>query len=117
MNVTCPYCGKLAEFSSSRLFYGQCYGTNVYYCTPCDARVGTHGRGKKPLGTMANASLRILRRRCHALIDPYWKKGKYSRSTVYRRMAAAMNLTPEEAHIGLFNEDQCKQLIAFFKKG
>lgn len=116
-DVVCPYCGHEAKFASSRHFYGMDYKTNVYYCDLCDARVGTHKGSTKPLGTMANAQLRVLRTKCHAFIDPYWKKGKYSRSTVYKRMAKAMNLAPEDTHIGMFDEAQCRQLIEFFKKG
>lgn len=113
--VICPYCNKEAEFLTSYQFYGVNYGTNLYVCRGCDARVGTHGRGKTPKGSLANAELRALRMRCHALIDPFWKQGKYSRTTVYKRMAKAMGLTSDQAHIGMFNKEQCLQLMNFFK--
>lgn len=114
--MNCPYCGKEAQYSTSRLFYGQDYGTNVYHCDPCNARVGTHKGTDRPLGTMANVHLRVLRTKCHALIDPYWKSGRIKRGEVYRRMAKAMGLPKEKAHIGMFNEEQCRQLIALFTK-
>ena len=114
--LICPYCDKEAEYSSSLKFYGQDYKTNVYFCTPCDARVGTHKNSSKPLGTMANSHLRVYRTKCHALIDPYWKSGKYTRNAVYKRMSKVMGLTPEETHIGMFSMEQCLQLIEFFKK-
>jgi hypothetical protein len=65
---------------------------------------------------MANSHLRVKRQQCHALIDPYWKSGKYTRTEVYKRMAKAMGLTSTEAHIGMFDMGQCEQLIAFFTK-
>ncbi|MFJ8103369.1 zinc-finger-containing protein [Lysinibacillus sp. NPDC096212] len=77
--MICPYCQTQAEFISSKDFYGTNYRTNLYVCRPCDARVGTHGRGKTPLGTMANAELRELRKLCHARFDVRWKFGKVSR--------------------------------------
>lgn len=116
VKMLCPYCNKEAEYLPSEQFYGMDYKTNVYFCQPCDARVGTHKNSSRPLGTMANSHLRVYRQKCHALIDPYWKTGKHTRSEVYRRMAKAMNLTSEEAHIGMFNMEQCKQLIKFFSK-
>lgn len=115
--VNCPYCKEGAEFITSKEFYGRDYKTNIYICRDCDARVGTHRNSKRPLGTMANAELRELRRVCHSLIDPFWQYGKYSRKTVYIRMAKAMGLTSAEAHIGMFNEEQCRELIGYFQKG
>lgn len=113
--VTCPYCNIPAKFITSKDFYGKDYGTNLYVCRECLARVGTHGRGKTPKGTLANDELRALRIKCHSLIDPFWKQGKYSRTTVYKRMAKAMGLSSKDAHIGMFNKDQCLKLINFFK--
>lgn len=114
--VVCPYCGNPAQFMTSNEFYGQDYGTNLYVCRPCDARIGTHRGSKRPLGTLANDRLRKLRMYCHSLIDPFWKYGKYSRSTVYARMSKAMSLPPSQTHIGMFNEEQCLKLISFFKQ-
>ncbi|MFC5587578.1 zinc-finger-containing protein [Sporosarcina soli] len=116
-DINCPYCDKPARFVSSREFYGRDYGTNLYVCTLCDARVGTHGRGKTPLGTLANGNLRNLRKMCHARIDPLWKSRKMSRKAVYMRLQKVMELTSEEAHIGMFNEHQCQKLIAIFERG
>lgn len=115
--IKCPYCGKDAQFITSKDFYGKDYGSNLYVCTPCDARVGTHGRGKKALGTLANANLRELRKRCHSRIDPLWRSRKMSRGSVYNRLQKVMSLSSEEAHIGLFNEQQCFQLLDIFERG
>lgn len=114
--MKCPYCGGKADFVTSKEFYGQCYGTSLYICHPCDARVGTHSVTKKALGTLANEELRGLRKKCHGLVDPYWKSGKYTRTEVYERMAIAMGLSKAETHIGMFDEGKCLQLINFFVK-
>lgn len=116
-DMYCPYCYGEPEFSSSLEFYGVDYGSSVYYCVECDARVGTHKGSDKPLGTLANSDLRKLRMTCHNLIDPYWRIGKYKRGTVYRRLSKAMELPQELTHIAMFDEEQCKKLIGFFKKG
>ncbi|MCG1029288.1 hypothetical protein J5S49_13405 [Virgibacillus halodenitrificans] len=118
--MSCPYCGNLAEFISSKNFYGTDYGTNLYVCRQCDARVGTHGKGKTPLGTMANNQLRTLRKLCHKHFDPKWKyKGKarqQARRQAYAWLQDVMGLSPQEAHIGKFNEDQCRKLLKILLK-
>lgn len=113
--VTCGFCGKAAVMVSSLDFYGRDYKTNIWKCDDCKAYVGTHGNTSKPLGTLANKELRELRKKCHALIDPYWKKGKYSRTDVYKRMSKALNIPMKETHIGMFDEEKCLKLISFFK--
>lgn len=80
-------------------------------CRICDARVGTHKNSKTPLGTLANSELRALRKVCHKRFDSLWKSKQMTRSGAYRWLAKSMNLSPKEAHIGMFNEVQCKQLI------
>lgn len=110
--MNCPYCGNEAKFMSSKEFYGKDFGSNLYVCRPCDAYVGTHGKGKTPLGTMANQRLRELRKTAHSIFDPMWRgKYKMSRSKAYAWMAEVMDLPGEKAHIGMFNDDQCKALI------
>lgn len=111
--MNCPYCGEQAEFISSKDFYGKDYGTNMYICRPCDARVGTHGRGRTPLGTLANHELRELRKECHRRFDRFWKSGQCSRSQAYVWLQETFNLTPEEAHIGMFREEQCRKLLRY----
>lgn len=116
-NVICPYCENPAVYMTSHEFYGKKYKSNLYVCKPCDARVGTHGKGKTPLGTMANGRLRNLRMMCHARIDPMWQKREMSRGAVYKRLQNVMSMTTEEAHIGMFDEEHCMKLIAIFDKG
>lgn len=107
----CPYCNKEAEFLSSRAFYGTDYGSNVYVCRPCDAYVGTQKNSKKALGTMAKADLRKLRKEAHFHFDLLWKKRKMSRGRAYVWLQEKMNLSSKDAHIGMFNEEQCVKLI------
>ena len=116
--MNCPYCDQPALFLSSKEYYGKDYGSNLYLCRPCDAYVGTHGKGKTPLGTMANAQVRQWRKSAHSIFDPMWKGRKkfMSRSRAYLWMQEVMNLPPDQAHIGMFDEEQCKLLIERVKK-
>ena len=116
--MECPYCSGPVKFLSSKEFYGKDYGTNVYVCFPCDAYVGTHGKGKTPLGTLANKRLRTLRMTAHSIFDPLWKgkHRKMGRGKAYGVMQALMNLPPEKAHIAMFDEEQCLMLISKLKE-
>jgi hypothetical protein len=116
MTVICPYCGNETKFMTSKEFYGIDYGTNIYVCYPCDAYVGTHGKSKNPLGTPANRELREMRKYAHSMFDPLWKRRKMNRTNAYKWMQQVMDLPPEKAHIGMFNEEQCWKLIKCVKE-
>lgn len=118
MEMECPYCTGPVEFTTSKQFYGINYGINIYVCYPCDAYVGTHGKGKTPKGTIANKQLRSLRMTAHSIFDPLWK-GKFrkmGRAGAYRLMQRLMDLPPEKAHIAMFDENQCRLLISKIKE-
>lgn len=121
--IYCPYCDKSTKFMTSKEFYGRDYGTNLYVCKPCDARIGTHGRTANALGTLAKAELRELRRVAHTLFDPLWRgekgKGDTSRMTrkeAYKWLRETMGMSKEDGHIAKFNEEQCRLFIAVLRK-
>jgi len=108
--ITCPYCKKPAKWVENRLIYGRNYGKSYmcYLCEPCDAYVGCHNNTKEPLGTMANKSLRGLRKKAHAAIDPFWKNGLMSRRSVYNKLSEFYGI---DVHIGEADEKLCESLI------
>lgn len=108
--VICPYCGKNAEYIDSRIVYGKSYGM-IYLCRDCGAYVGCHRSSKRPLGRLADAELRKWKQRAHSCFDWLWKGRHMSRGAAYRWLAEQMNLDTKEAHIGLFDVKQCKQVI------
>ena len=116
VSLTCPYCdGKVELKDSSIIYNGKSFG-NVYVCEnypKCDSFVGTHHGKTKPLGTLANARLRNKRKEAHSLYDQLWR-GKnriMSRGEAYRFMAKTLNVSQEQAHIGMLDYEQCKLLI------
>lgn len=117
--VICPYCNKEATFMSSKDFYGTDYGTNLYVCKPCDARVGAHKNTSEPLGTMANAMLRQVRMDAHKLVDPIWKNpfNSNTRSVVYKAISSLMNIPIEETHIGMFDYGKCQAVMYLVRNG
>lgn len=114
-NSLCPYCGSPVELKDSEIIYKKSYGM-VWICSKypkCETFVGTHkADGKTPLGTLANKPLRELRKKCHnEYFDPIWKNKEMSRDDAYKLMQRLMDLPADKAHIGMFNIDQCTQLI------
>jgi len=114
----CPYCNAQTEFIDSSFVYGKSYG-NIYICKPCDAYVGVHKGTNTALGRLANASLRNAKKKAHEAFDPLWQrkmqKGfskKIARSLAYKWLSETLKIVEEECHIGMFNEQQCEQVIA-----
>ena len=112
----CPYCGKPSKLVGGNVIYPHrpdLAGKWFWHCSPCDAYVGCHPTttGKKPLGRLANAELRAAKMKAHAAIDPYWREGRLSRHEVYANLAVLMNLHKREAHIGMFDVEQCRKAI------
>lgn len=114
--VYCPYCGRLAEFVSSKEVYGgRDYGHMIYLCRKCNAYVGCHKGTDKPLGRLANAQLRYWKQEAHAAFDPIWKYGLKKRNEAYAWLASCMGLPVKKTHIGMFDVAQCKQVVAICK--
>lgn len=110
--ITCPYCNNEAKVSSGKEIYPgryDLYDKKFYLCKPCDARVGCHKDGR-PLGPLANLTLRRMRSQAHAAFDPIWKDGDVSRKKAYEDMSAYFK---KEMHIGESDEYTCAQIIKY----
>ncbi len=114
-DVKCPYCGKPAVWVNNSAVYGRPRGRfqMIWWCRPCDARVGCHFDTMRPLGTMANAQLRELRKRAHREIDQLWTKGTMTRSEMYARLSKALG---HEVHVGWADEDECERIMNAAKR-
>lgn len=108
--MNCPYCNKEAKYGPNEEYYGRRFGRSYmcYYCKDCDAYVGTHNNTTRALGTMANHELRKKRMAVHALIDPLWKEGGYSRGKVYQMLSDALG---REVHVGESDIQMCEEII------
>lgn len=120
MSIQCPYCGHDAELTTGYKVYPHrldLADLKVWACFPCDAWVGTHknSREHKPLGRLANAELRRAKMQAHAAFDPWWKSGRMTRHEAYRLLAEKMGLEPKDAHIGMFDVEQCKTVAMLFR--
>lgn len=111
-DIYCDYCHRLTEFVDSSEVYGTSYGM-IYLCRPCKAWVGVHKGSDKPLGRLADASLRQWKQNAHNAFDPLWKYGRFRgrRNAAYAWLAEQMGLPVEETHIGMMDVPQCKQVV------
>lgn len=112
--MKCPYCNADALCVSGDVIYPHrpdLHQKKFYLCKPCDAYVGCHGTTVIPLGRLANAELRIAKMKAHAAFDPMWKAGDITRSQAYVWLADKLGLTTRQCHIGMFDLDQCKQVV------
>ena len=112
--MKCPYCGKEAKWTSNEVVYGKKYGKSFmcYWCEGCNDYVGCHNNTTKPLGTMANKELRILRIKCHKLFDKLWNGGKMTRRQAYRYLRKETGVK----HIGSSNKEDCSKIIKTLKE-
>jgi hypothetical protein len=111
--VICPYCHSKAKLEDSEIIYGRSYGL-VWVCSKypeCDSYVGVHKGTSRPLGIMANAELRLWKKRAHTKFDPLWKTGIMKRSFAYQLLRETLHLSKDQAHIGEMDVEQCKLLI------
>lgn len=117
--VPCPYCGLPAELVDATQIYRKALG-KLWLCQPCQAWVGVHrdSKSNRPKGTPAKSRLRKLRIEAHAVFDPFWQdlweqglSKKKARRQIYAKLAEALEISIDECHIGMFDEDRCKQAI------
>lgn len=114
--MKCDYCGENAEKVSGKEIYPHrpdLFHKVFYRCEPCDAYVGCHPGGDNPLGRLANSELRAAKMRAHRWFDPIWRNGSMTRKEAYKSLSEHMGIPAAECHIGMFDIEQCKQVMTF----
>ena len=119
----CRYCGGIVRLVPARMIYGaeaakrlKLEREMIYQCQNCNARVGCHKGTTRPLGNLANETLRLKRMETHQVYDAFWKRSGMTRTQAYKWLAEQMNLTEDRAHIGSFEMYQCQMVIELCKK-
>lgn len=91
-------------------------GNRLFWSCPqwvmgCTYVVGAHPNGF-PLGTPADKETKKWRMDAHEAFDVLWKSGKMKRKEAYKWLQETMKMSVEEAQIGNFTIQQCKQVVA-----
>jgi hypothetical protein len=107
----CPYCGQEPIRTTGQEIYPHrpdLYHKKFILCRPCHAYCGCH-QDEKPLGRLADSTLRKDKQKAHAAFDPLWKEKHMSRNQAYKWLSKVMQICKKECHIGMFNTQQCKK--------
>ena len=113
----CRYCGGPIHVVPAIRVYGSSVyrlgleNEHIFQCQNCNARVGCHKGTTRPLGNVANETLRLKRMETHQVFDAFWKSQGMTRTQAYKWLAQQMGLPENKAHIGGFEMDQCQQVI------
>lgn len=122
----CLYCDREARLVTGTTIYPHrpdLIDKRFWLCSPCGAWVGCHpkankrgkgglGDGTVPLGRLANAELRRAKQAAHAAFDPLWRSREMSRSDAYKWLSKALGISPDNCHIGWFDVDECRAVVA-----
>ena len=127
----CPYCNGTATLTTGAVMIPHAparAGERLWACVPCDAYVRCHRDSDRPLGLPARSELRMARRHVHERhLDPLWRDahlgeryanrrldatavrniGRRARDRVYAWLAEQMDVSEEEAHVGMFDLEDC----------
>jgi hypothetical protein len=113
----CPYCNCKTERVSGSDIYTESIKYNNYIFIRCvmnkDHYVGTYATGRS-LGRLADKALRKIKMETHLIFDSLWKSENAlfsSRKKAYGWLSNQLNLPPKLTHIGMFDIEQCKQVI------
>lgn len=114
--MECPCCkAKEVCVVKGDKVYGSGYEhLDLYQCDTCLALVGMHTdeeNKKAPKGLLADSETRQMRKRCHDIFDPMWKKEHRTRSEAYNYLSAVMGLPKSMAHFACFDYATCQKFI------
>ncbi len=109
MSVICGYCQQPARLVPGTEVYGpNARPGNVWACFECSAWVGVNPGDElaRPIGTLANAGLRALRKRVHEALNGVQREA-------YQSLADSMGLLPRQRFkVAMMNDERCLKLLA-----
>lgn len=117
INPCCIECGEVSRLVDGRTIYPHrpdLYHKWFYLCR-CGAYCGCHGETKDSLGYPCNGVTRRARSAAHAAFDPLWQRNglnKMSRREAYAWLAGALEIDPEQCHIGMMDLETATKVPA-----
>lgn len=114
----CPYCKSSTKRVKQDAIYGQRFNDKDVICCvnypKCDSYVGTHADGR-PLGRLADADLRLLKKDAHYYFDKLYNDKLLKRKEAYKLLAVHLGLPRNYTHIGWFKAETCRMVISWAK--
>ena len=116
-HIQCPYCHANASLRPASTVYGcnrRSQGKYIYLCDrwpACDAYVSAHDRTHRPMGTLANGDLRHKRILAHRAMEHLQQSRHMEKWEVYIWLQAKLGLNDQQAHIGMFSDGMCDEVI------
>ncbi len=65
--------------------------------------------------TPANLETRQARKQAHDIFDLLWKKGRFARKKLYKKLADYLGTDIDHTHIGQFDKETALKVVAFAK--
>jgi len=113
-DLMCPECGAEMLLKDSR--NGVFYGCVTWHNTRCKGSHSAHQGTGLPMGVPATKDTKKLRQDAHLTFDQLWKTGRMKRKEAYTWLADKMGLDKDQAHIGAFDDNQCRQVIKIVER-
>lgn len=115
--IYCPYCGSPAVCRPAGTIHGSSVfekGRYLYVCShwpECDAYVAAHKKDRKPMGTLANGTLRHKRILAHHALEEFQASRHMEKWAAYIWLQGKLGLNESQTHIGLFSEQMCDRVV------
>lgn len=113
-DLRCPEPGCDGMLVLKRSKYGPFYGCEYWATTRCPGSHSAHKKDGSPMGVPATAKVKRARNNAHRAFDALWNGPRrlMKRKAAYRWMRRTMKLSKDEAHIAMFDERLCAQLVS-----
>lgn len=114
-NMRCPYCRSAVHLrSADGIYKDNSKNAQLYVCSKypvCDSYVRVHPGTRIPIGSLANAKLRLLRIETHRQFDKLHEAGIMTKRDAYGWLAHTLQTPMSQAHIGYLSEYYCNLII------
>ena len=111
----CPYCGSPVIYRTADGIYKEnTKRAMLFVCSrypACNAYVRANKVTKKPIGTLADPSLRRLRNQAHRFFNRLYESGLMSKGEAYNWLSVLTGMPESMAHIGFMGEYNCRLII------
>lgn len=111
--VLCPYCNRKARLITGKQLYRSIKRIKHYRfwrCDSCDAHAKC-SRDGKPIGSLANAELRQLRRKAHDLMEWIVASGTMDESELHKMLCQSVGRKSKRVMLVHYSKDDCQAIV------